>query len=347
MKTASSNKKVRELIMMVTEKKLIPRPEFQRRLVWTRDDKNRFIDTVLRGYPFPEIYLADGEVNTETGEGTQLLVDGQQRISTLIQYFQGDPLLRLTTVPSYRELEEGAKKLFLQYDVAVRDLGGISKEEIVEVFKRINATKYSLNEIEINNAIYDGKLKKFAERVAGLTFFTETPLFNSLDYKRMGDLRFSLLLVCTMLAGYFNRDDVFEELLDRYNDDFSDEEDISGRITKVTDFLTECGFPKNSRLWKKADFFTCFIEIDSLLNKQRLNLDPYTVVTAISSFYGFVNQAPGAGTPVLPTIYYNAAVQASNDRVNRARRAIIIEGIITQQEEVQILNHLKNENLIG
>ena len=345
MKTASSNKKVRELIMMVTENKLIPRPEFQRRLVWTRDDKNRFIDTVLRGYPFPEIYLADGEVNTETGEGTQLLVDGQQRISTLIQYFQGDPLLRLTTVPPYRELEEGAKKLFLQYDVAVRDLGGISKEEIVEVFKRINATKYSLNEIEINNAIYDGKLKKFAERVANLPSFTDAPLFNSLDYKRMGDLRFSLLLICTMLAGYFNRDDLLEELLDRYNDDFPDEEDIFERVTKVMDFLGECGFLKNSRLWKKADFFTCFIELDSLL-KQGIDLDPYNVVTNLNCFYDTVNQAPGAGTPVLPMIYYNAAVQASNDRVNRARRAVIIEGVLTQQEEMQILEQLRKQSLI-
>ena len=35
MKTAASNKKVRELIGLVREGKLIPRAEFQRRLVWT------------------------------------------------------------------------------------------------------------------------------------------------------------------------------------------------------------------------------------------------------------------------------------------------------------------------
>ena len=144
MKTAATNKKVRELIQLVKENKLIPRPEFQRRLVWSREDKDLFLDSVIRGYPFPEIYFADGDVDLETGEGTQLLVDGLQRVSTLIQYFDGDADLRLLTVPPYRQLDEAGKRSFLQYDVAVRDLGALTREEVIEVFKRLNATKYSL-----------------------------------------------------------------------------------------------------------------------------------------------------------------------------------------------------------
>lgn len=80
--TTATNKKVRELLKSVRDGSLIPRPEFQRRLVWTIKDKERFVETVIRGYPFPEIYICNGEVNTETGEGTQLLVDGLQRISS-------------------------------------------------------------------------------------------------------------------------------------------------------------------------------------------------------------------------------------------------------------------------
>lgn len=163
MKTAPTNKKIREVIQAVREGRIKPRPEFQRRLVWSRDDKNHFLDTILRGYPFPEIYLADGEVNLETGEGTQLLVDGLQRVSTIIQYFEADSDLKLTTVPPYRELEKDDKTAFLQYDVAVRDLGNVSRDEIIEVFQRLNATKYSLLDIEINNAVYAG----CAEEVCG------------------------------------------------------------------------------------------------------------------------------------------------------------------------------------
>ncbi|MGH8058384.1 MAG: DUF262 domain-containing protein, partial [Candidatus Entotheonellia bacterium] len=133
MKTAPTSKKIRELISMVKEGKVTPRPEFQRRRVWTRNDKDYFLDTILRGYPFPEIYLADGDGDLETGQGTQLLVDGLQRVSTIMQYFEGGPDLKLTTVQPYRSLSEDDKKIFWLYDVAVRDLGAVSREEIIEV----------------------------------------------------------------------------------------------------------------------------------------------------------------------------------------------------------------------
>src|SRR5690606_15888701 len=196
-------------ITLIKEGKLIPRPEFQRRLVWSRDDKNHFLDSILRGYPFPEIYFSDGDVDLDTGEGTQLLVDGLQRVSTLVQYFDADPDLKLTVVKSYKELDENEKKAFLQYDVAVRDLGTLSKDEVVEVFRRLNATKYSLLDIEVNNAVYAGQFKLFCENFAQGTFFEEHRVFNARDYKRMGDLRFSISIVSTMLQGYFHRDEAF------------------------------------------------------------------------------------------------------------------------------------------
>ena len=44
MRTAPTNKKVREIIShLVRDGKLIPRPEFQRRLVWKIEDKNHFL----------------------------------------------------------------------------------------------------------------------------------------------------------------------------------------------------------------------------------------------------------------------------------------------------------------
>jgi hypothetical protein len=78
MKTTASNRKLRTLITGIRDKTLIPRPEFQRRLVWTNRDKIRFLETVLGGYPFPEIYIAAGDVDLDTGQGTEMLVDGQQ-----------------------------------------------------------------------------------------------------------------------------------------------------------------------------------------------------------------------------------------------------------------------------
>jgi len=349
MKTAPTNKKVREIISMVKEEKLLPRPEFQRRLVWSRDDKNHFLDSVLRGYPFPEIYLADGDVNLETGDGTQLLVDGLQRVNTLIQYFDGDDELKLTTVSSYRALDESAKLAFLQYDVAVRDLGSISRDEIVEVFKRLNATKYSLLDIEVNNAVYAGALKQFCERFTEHSFFKEHAVFNTLDLKRMGDLRYVLGLVGTLLQGYFNRDDAFEDLLQRFNDEFPQSNEIAARLESTFQFIDECGFETRSRIWKKADLFTVIIELDQALNIQHSSLLPSEVLQRLNTFWANIEE-PGTGAlgtwDPLRAVYYKAALQASNDRINRYRRGIVLEGVINAVNPDDLYRRLVRDSLI-
>lgn len=344
MRTASTNKKVREIITSVKEGKLIPRPEFQRRLVWTITDKNHFLDSVLRGYPFPEIYLADGDVDLQTGEGTQLLVDGLQRVSTMVQYFDADPQLVLASVPHYKNLSEDEKRNFLQYDVSIRDLGSISKEEIIEVFRRINATKYSLNEIEINNAVYTGALRQFAGRLSGDSFFTDHSIFTAQDFKRMGDLRFVLQIIISIIAGYGNRDDMFEEFLARYNEFFDKQSEIESQIQQVVDFIEECGFYPKSRVWRKADLLTLFVELETALNEENLSLDPLKVVADLQGFYDSID-SDKVGDNSLPGIYYKAALQASNDRVNRVRRGMIVGGILRGETEKVILGRLKQEGL--
>ena len=245
MKTSATNKKVRELIQAVRQGKLTPRPEFQRRLVWSRDDKNHFIDTILRGYPFPEIYFADGDVDLETGEGPSYWLMVFSALAPSFSISKEIQISNLRPVPPYRELTENDKKAFLQYDVAVRDLGNVGRDEIIEVFKRLNATQYSLLDIEVNNAVYAGALKKYSERLAAEPFFEKHAVFNSLDLKRMGTLRYTLTIVITLMEGYFNRDDEFGPLLGRFNDDFPMEAEIDFRIRTVLDFIEECGFSRS------------------------------------------------------------------------------------------------------
>lgn len=346
MRTSPTNLKIRSLIQLVKEGKLIPRPEFQRRLVWTRKNKDYFIDSILRKYPFPEIYLADGDVDLETGEGTQLLVDGLQRVNTIIQYFNADPDLKLTTVPPYSSLTEEEKRDFLLYDIAVRDLGTINREEIIEVFTRINATNYDLLAIEISNAVYAGALKQYAESLALDDFFIGHSVFNAHDLKRMGDLRYALTIVITLLQGYFNRDDAFVDLLDRYNDDFPMEAEIDTRIKNVFNFIDECGFESSSRLWKKADLFTLIVELDRCLNQMELDLQPSEVVDTLQDFYSAVGGADVNASNV-PSIYYKAALQASNDKLNRLRRGVIIGYILEGKSHDEIMEQLVQDGLVS
>jgi hypothetical protein len=345
MKTSATNKKIRELIQAVREQKLIPRPDFQRRLVWSREDKAHFIDSILKGYPFPEIYFADGDVDLQTGEGTQQLVDGLQRVNTIFQYFEGLSDSQFGRVTPYRELKEEDKKAFLQYDVAVRDLGALKREEIIETFKRLNATKYSLLDIEVNNAVYAGSFKRFAERIAELGFFEAHQVFNASDLKRMGDLRYALSLIVTMLGGYSNRDDAFEEMLSLYNDEFPHATDIERRLLRVIDFIEECGFNSKSKVWRKADLFTLIIELDVAFEKLELPLQPSDVLDSLERLYnpetgGEIDFSTVAG------IYYKAALQASNDRLNRVRRGVVVIGKLMGRPDAEILENLGEAGLI-
>src|SRR5437764_10527325 len=155
MRTSATNRKIRVLLTAIGNGTLIPRPEFQRRLVWSNKDKIAFVQTVLEGYPFPEIYIAAGTVNPETGEGKEMLVDGQQRITTLYQYFKGSDDLQLgREVLPYTELDQEQKLAFLEYETVVRDLGKLEIADIKRIFERINSANYALNAMEIHNARY-------------------------------------------------------------------------------------------------------------------------------------------------------------------------------------------------
>jgi len=342
LRTSPTSLKVRQLITLTREGKLVPRPEFQRRLVWTTEDKIRFMDTILKGMPFPEIYVANGPVDVDTGEGQQLLVDGQQRVTTIFDYFNGDPKTYGTALPPYASLDDQRKREFLDYDVTVRDLGSISTEQIVEIFQRINSTKYSLNEMEINNAVYTGALMTVAAGFAEHDFFEKNRVFRPTDIKRMGDVRFVLQIIISMLAGYFDRDEMLERYLNDFNEGFPASSEVATRLTRVFDFIEECGFSRNSRIWKRSDLFTAIISLDRKLIDIR-DLSPSSVLDRLEKFYADVDDQGMMSVDVAVGVYAKAALQASNDRVNRVRRGVIIEAVIAGADPVQAL---KDEGLV-
>jgi hypothetical protein len=344
MKTAPTNKKIRQIINDVKDGRILPRPEFQRRLVWKIEDKNHFLDSVIRGYPFPEIYLADGEVDLDTGQGTQLLVDGLQRVSTIVQYFNGSPDLKLFSVPAYRDLTDDQKSSFLQYDIAVRDLGNLSKSEVVEVFKRINSTKYSLTDIEISNAVYRGALKEFAENLSTDSFFVDNRVFGALDMRRMGDLRFALLITITAMSGYFNRDDKFEQFLEMYNDEFPSSKELYNQFQFTFHIINEFGFDLKCRAWRKSDLYTLISEIIFAI-RDNVQFDIYRIAQDLESFYNSVDLS-NLDQHELAGVYYKSAVQASNDRGNRVKRGEIIKGILRNIPTPEVFEVLQSERLL-
>lgn len=331
MKTTATNRKVRELLTALRDKKLIPNPDFQRRLVWNNKDKCAFLETVLSNYPFPEIYVAAGEVNVETGEGTEMLVDGQQRVTTLSQYFSASPELILQNeVRAYSELSKEEKEAFLQYDVVVRDLGSLPMDTIRTVFQKINATRYSLNAMEIQNARYEGEFKAFGEEFAQRPFFETHRIFSAAEIRRMEDVRFALSIAATVLGAYFYRDTELEEYLKRFNDEFPARSDLTRELDAVLHFIDSMYLPDTSRIWKKADLFTAIIELHAATYKKQLALDPQKVAVALQSFYTSVDDPGQRNDPNSPVSqYYAAALHATSDRTTRIARGKHLQDVIS------------------
>ena len=60
-------------------------PRFQRRSVWPDRAKSYFIDTVLRGLPCPPLFIR-ASIDAETFRSVREVVDGQQRLRTVLGY---------------------------------------------------------------------------------------------------------------------------------------------------------------------------------------------------------------------------------------------------------------------
>lgn len=333
MKTTATNRKIRELLTQLREGRLEPRPEFQRRLVWSNTDKSAFLETVLFNLPFPEIYVAAGSVDLETGEGKEMLVDGQQRITTLAQYFTGSQDLRLiSAIKPYKELSSEEKEAFLQYDVVVRDMGRVDIDQIREVFRRINATRYALNAMEIHNARYEGEYKRFAESVAQKDFFDRHRVFRPAEIRRMQDTRFAIVFVTTILSTYFNRDDTVEDFLIQYNDEFPLQQDTEKEVNTILNFVEAMNLPAESRAWKRADLFTLLVEVHHAIVRKKRHLDPQNSARLLLEFYSAVDerssQPDATERADKVSRYYKSALQATNDRGSRITRGNIIREIL-------------------
>lgn len=255
-----SNSTIIDLFTMMREKKLVLHPDFQRRLVWNDLHKENFLETIIKGYPFPEIYLADGEINLSTLERQKLVVDGQQRLNTIYKYINGDSDLILKKIPPFNKLSN--KEAFLYYDVVVRDLKNISMDEIKEIFKRINSVSYALNAMEINNALYEGEYIKTAKRIIESQSMTELSLFDDNALSRMKDLEFVLLVMTTdELGTYFADDKEVENYIQRYDNEYQNAVEMEKTFVFLLDFINKLNLNLDS-IWKSRNgMFTLLCEL--------------------------------------------------------------------------------------
>ena len=154
----SNSVKLIDLYNKIISGSLITGPDFQRKeLVWKKQHKYAFIETILLNFPFPEVYIASTDLDLNELKTKEVVVDGQQRLTTIVDYIQGRNDFSIQkSITQFDNLEEQEKRDFLNYLITVKDLKDLGQDNIKEVFKRINSTNYSLNSNEVLNAEYGG-----------------------------------------------------------------------------------------------------------------------------------------------------------------------------------------------
>ena len=173
----TTTKSVLDLCNLYAGGNLNLEPGFQRQSVWTERDRGKLIDSILRNYPIPAIFLyrrndADGLVFD--------VIDGKQRLETIFK-FTGRMRGRFQTrslLPGSDDLEtlewidwrlltrKGLQHRIMGYEFPVIEVDG-EFGDIIEVFVRINSTGKALTQQEKRHAkYYNSAFLREASRVA-------------------------------------------------------------------------------------------------------------------------------------------------------------------------------------
>ena len=175
-----------EIISMYQNDDLIINPEFQRLFRWNNYQKTRFVESILLGIPTPPIFVAEDK------EGKWELVDGLQRLSTIISFFgllkspseekikwtlEKAPLIsalegvNIDTLPSL--FQRNIKRAYCRVEIIKWDS---NIDMRYELFNRLNTGGSSLTEQEIRNCIFRGngnEFNNFIRELADIPQFVE------------------------------------------------------------------------------------------------------------------------------------------------------------------------------
>lgn len=211
------------LLDLFDNKQLNLSPPYQRRSVWTRGDKQFFLDTIFRNYPCPAIFLH--KTISDSGKATYHLVDGKQRTETILE-FVGDKLkigdfgdTRLDG-KKWSELqgETELKQQFWNYQLTVEMLDTV--DGVNEVFDRLNRNARKLTRQELRHARFEGWFIATTEAEAGREEWATLGVATKARAKRMADTQFLselMLVVLDQSVQGFDQDAIDEKYRD-YDD---------------------------------------------------------------------------------------------------------------------------------
>jgi len=163
-----------------SDEKLLVNRRYQRKLVWTQVEKQKFIESLMKKYPIPAILLA------ERSDGAYEIIDGLQRLFSIMSFIETSfptvdgrlfdvaqfPTAKARSDAGHFEVAPGEKidakevSSILDYTLAVSAMRGSTEAEIDDVFGRINTYGHRLSDQERRQAGVQGQFSELVRQLA-------------------------------------------------------------------------------------------------------------------------------------------------------------------------------------
>lgn len=271
-------------------------PGFQRNFVWNIKQASRLIESFLLGLPVPAIFLF-----TDDEKNEQLVIDGQQRLKTLVYYFEGyfgEPskgrrkVFKLTGLnenspffnKTYQDLQETNEAAFNKLNdsvlraFVVKQLTPNGNTSIYHIFERLNTGGTQLVGQEIRNCVYHGP---FNELLCELNLLKEwRQVFGSnVTHRRQKDVE----LILRFLAFHYNGDTYQRPIKDFMSDFMAQHQNANSQtleefreiFIKVCNLILSTIGEKPFHIWSGlnvAAYDSVFTVLSHNLDKDHSNL---------------------------------------------------------------------------
>lgn len=273
--------KVSDFVTWLKNDQLRLSPEFQRRAVWKSGAKSFLIDTIVKGLPIPIIFLRDKRTNLESYEPVREIIDGQQRIRTVLSFVCPEYLKDYNEArdgftvkkahnkdisgKKFSDLDPEIKRQILDYEFDSHILPSrIDDREIIQIFRRMNSTSYSVNKQELRNSEFFGEFKTSVYNLAAeqLQRWRTWRIFNEDNISRMAEVEMTTECIDVIIKkGISGKSPAnLDKLYRDYDEEYNNREEIEKRFRDVMEIINEhfSANPAEFVFFKKTLFYTFF-----------------------------------------------------------------------------------------
>lgn len=243
---------VRQIYEMFVENAIFVPPEYQRQFVWDQERSSQLIESIFLGIPVPSLFMATNS------DSTWEIVDGVQRMSTLIHFMAGsnedllkrvnrekalsiEGLEKITEMngQGYSSLPKSLQLLFQTRPIRVTVLNDKSDSNVrFDLFERLNTGGVLLTNQEIRNCIFRGQFNEQLKKLSGDSNFKTAIKLKESD-RRNGTAEEYILRFFAYLEGRQNFQHSVKNFLNDFMKTNAQKKVAPAKVTLFKDTMAE------------------------------------------------------------------------------------------------------------